>query len=243
MSNYIDVHSRVGEGRPFESRTVDDALREMDETGIEQAWICPTDVYTAVLNSEGNNFIAKTVASHSNRFVGCAVANPWFGKKALIELRAAFEKGLRVLYLCPPVQGFQLSDIIVDSLIEVAIEFNAPVYAHTGTPVCSEPFQLAALARRNPKAKFIMGHMGYADFWYDATPAAKANENIWIETSFINADVLKDGIAKIGVSRFLFGTSAPLSGVRPEIQKILDLGLSTESTKMILYHNALKVLL
>ena len=140
MSGYVDVHCRVGPGRPHESRPVDQALREMDRAGIERAWICPTEAYVAVGNREGNDFIAATVRAHPDRFVGCATANPWYQARAVEEVRRALGEGLAVLYLCPPLQGFQLSDELVDPLIEAAREFTAPIYAHTGTPICSEPF-------------------------------------------------------------------------------------------------------
>ena len=63
------------------------------------------------------------------------------------------------------------------------------VYAHTGTPITAEPFQLAELARTFPDVPMVMGHMGYTDFWYDAVPAALQSENIYLETSLIDMPV------------------------------------------------------
>ena len=242
MAGYIDVCSRIGEGRPYESRSVDQALREMDTACIEQAWIHPPDVCVAVRNREGNDLIAETIANNPDRFVGCMVVNPWHGKEGLGELNRAFTRGLRILYLHPPVQGFQLSDPLVDPLIEWAIQHSAPIYAHTATPICAMPFQLAALARRHPKAKFIMGHMGYSDFWYDAAAAAQSSDNIWLETSFIDGDLLIESIKKLGADRFVFATASPLSGAKPEREKLLDLGLPEESLDKIMRSNAMRML-
>ncbi|MFA5865055.1 MAG: amidohydrolase family protein [Phycisphaerae bacterium] len=242
MTKYIDVHSRLGPGRPHETRPVDQALREMDAAGFERAWVCPTEAFTAVDNRQGNDFIAQALALHPDRFIGCAVSNPWYGKTAVTELRRAFHSGLRVLYLCPPVQGFQLSDELVDPLLNVALEFSAPVYAHTGTPVCAMPFQLAALARRHPGIKFIMGHMGFADFWYDAVPAARSADNIWLETSLIDDTIIIEAIEKIGIERVLFGSAAPLSALLPEVEKIQTLPLPRESIEKILRINAERIL-
>ncbi len=167
MDGIIDIHSIIGPGCPEESRPVDQTLREMDSAGVAVSWICPSAAYAAVLNREGNKFIAETVKNSKERFIGCAVVNPWFGNEGVIDLQRAFEDGLRVFYLHPLLQGFQISDPIIHPLVETAIVYGAPIYDHTGTPVCSEPFQMAALARRFPKGKFIMWHMGYADFWYE----------------------------------------------------------------------------
>jgi len=238
MAHIIDVNSRVGPGRPHEARPLDLALREMDQSGIESAWIHPSDAFMAVLNREGNALIRDAVRAQPDRFVGCAVANPWFGQDAADELRRAFGDGLRALYLNPPVQGFQLDDPLVDPLVEVATEFAAPVMAHTGTPVCAMPLQLAALARRHPRARFVMIRMGYADFWYDGPPAAATASNIWLETSVVDPDLLLDAIARLGAERFLFGTSAPLATVSIELAKVMDLGLPPDALAKIVYLNA-----
>jgi len=145
--------------------------------------------------------------------------------------------GLRVLYLHPPVQGFNLSDRLADPLVELAIEFGSPIYAHTATPICAMPFQLAALAARHPEGRFIMGHMGYSDFWPDAA-AAGAADNIWIETSYIDPDIVADAVEKLGAERLLFGTSAPLASAGAEIRKITDLPLPDEAIDKIMRTNA-----
>lgn len=238
MSEYVDACSTIGQGRGHESRPADQAISEMDQAGIQCAWVHPTEQYTAIQNREGNDFVAGAVASNPERFVGCAVANPWRGAEAASQLRDAFACGLRVLYLAPHLQGFHLSDPIVDSLIEVAIEHRAPVYAHTGTPICAMPFQLAALARRHPSGKFIMGHMGYSDFWYDVVPAAGTAPNVWIETSFIDGDMILEGVKQLGAERFVFGTAAPLGGVMPEMRKVQSLTLGDEQIQKIMRTNA-----
>jgi len=242
LNGVIDAHCRVGECDREESRSVEAALREMDASGVGLSWICPPDVCAAVRNREGNALIARAVAAHPDRFVGCAVANPWSGQGAVAELRHAFEGGMRVLFLHPPVQGFQLSDPLVDPLIAVAQEHRAPVYAHTGTPVCAEPFQLAALARRHPEVRFIMGHMGFADFWYDAVPAAATSENIWLETSLMDGGTIADAAERLGVERLVFGSAAPLSALGAEIEKISRLPLPQPDVERILRHNAERLL-
>ncbi len=238
MQPIVDVYARVGLGRPEETRPIEAALAEMDALGIARAWIAPPDECVAVYNRRGNEMIAQAVAAHPTRLVGYAVANPWYGAAAVEELERAFRSGLRALFLLPPVQGFQLSDPLVDPLIEVAIAHRAPVYAHTGTPICSEPFQLAALARRHPEARFIMGHMGYADFWYDGPHAAAMADNIWLETSFMDGDVIAAAIRQLGAHRFLFGSTAPLSAVSPELEKIRSLPIPAVALAKILAGNA-----
>jgi predicted TIM-barrel fold metal-dependent hydrolase len=243
MSDVIDACSRVGNGRLEESRRPEDALREMDAGGVAVSWIAPTDSFFAVDNREGNDFVAGLVRAHPDRFVGCAVANPWFGDRAVEELRRALGAGLKVLFLYPPVQGFQLSNPSVDRLVEAAIDHGATVYAHTGTPICAEPFQLIALAQRHPQGRFIMGHMGYSDFWYDATPAAQSCGNVWLETSLIDPDMILTGVtALLGAARFLFGSWAPYSSVQVELEKISTLPMNERDRSLVLGGNAQELL-
>jgi len=238
MELCVDIHCRIGEGRIEETRPVDAALREMDDAGVDKAWICPTDAYVAVRNREGNDFIANVLSEHPDRFVGCAVSNPWYGDDALTELKCALDKGLRVLFLCPPLQGFQLSDPLVDPLVELAVGYSAPIYAHTGTPICAMPFQFAALAERHPKGRFIMGHSGFSDFWYDVPHIGQLVENIWFDTSPNGPDSILQVISAAGESRVLFSSSAPSSDLSVELDKIKKLPVSDEVKKKILGVNA-----
>ena len=209
----------------------------MDSAGIAVSWVAPTDSFVAVDNRAGNEIMAGLAEAHPDRFVGCAVANPWFGDRAVEELRRGLGAGLKVLFLNPPVQGFQLSDPLVDRLVEVAIAHGAPIYAHTGTPVCAEPFQLVALARRFSQGRFIMGHMGYADFWYDAIPAGQSCANLWL-SSLIDPDLILHGLESLGATRFLFGSCAPYSSVKVELEKISPLLTSEDDRSLVFGGNA-----
>lgn len=66
-------------------------------------------------------------------------------------LRSAFADGLCGLYVHPGLQGFHLTDGIIDPLVEVCVKHNLTIYNHTGTPVCAMPFQIAEIARRHPR--------------------------------------------------------------------------------------------
>ncbi len=238
MDSVIDIFSRIGAGRPEETRPPAQAVSEMDTAGVSLSAVYPPDAFVAVRNREGNDLVARASAAFPGRFAGYAVANPWYGTDAVAELHRAFKMGLKGLFLHPPVQGFQLSDCLVDPLVEAALEHDAPVYAHTGTPVCAMPLQLTALARRFPQGRFIMGHMAYADFWTDAIPAAGASDNIWVETSIIDGDLIAEGVKRIGAGRIVFGSAAPLSAIDVELAKVRRLPLPDSDLRKMTGENA-----
>ncbi|MDY7009425.1 MAG: amidohydrolase family protein [Planctomycetota bacterium] len=213
-----------------------------DKWGISHAIASPTGEFVAVYNDEGNALMAELVEQYPDRISGLAVANPWYGKKAVDILKRAFERGLCGLYLHPPRQGFQLTEAVVDPLIEVCIAHDKPVYSHTGTPICAMPFQLAELARRFGEATFVMGHMGWSDFaGYDAIPAAGQAPNIIIETSYTTTGLVKGAIETIGVERVLFGTGYPQSHPGPEFEKLKPLNLPDDILNKFVSENAIRV--
>jgi len=206
---------------------------------ITHAVIAPTDAMVAVDNEIANSALLELVRRHPAAFSALAVTNPWYGPRALGMLNAAFDAGAVGLYLHFGRQGFHLTDAILDPLVALCAQRGKPIYAYTGTPVCCEPLQLAELARRFPRAKFVMGHMGWSDYsGYDAIPAARQAPNIVLETSCTTAGVVQAAIDELGVERVIFGSGHPRSRPSHEIAKIHDLRLSPEQMELYLCGNA-----
>ncbi len=236
----IDSHCHIGAG-VRKSVTSDALLRTMDEAGVERAVVCTVDQFIAVRNQEGNDDVLRAVQAQPDRFWGLAAVNPWFGDQAVEELERSLDAGLSGLKINSHIQGFVLSDPIVHPLVEVCREYDAPLYAHTGTPITAEPFQLAELARTFPDVTMVMGHMGYTDFWYDAVPAALQSENIYLETSLIDIMNIQNAIEKVGAERILFGSDYPESDLSLELEKIAMVDMNDEARRCILGANAQKV--
>ncbi|MDO9542615.1 MAG: amidohydrolase family protein [Kiritimatiellia bacterium] len=216
--------------------------QEVRQWKIAHTIAAPSAEFVAVYNTEANDQMAKLMKSRHSEISGLAVANPWYGKRAVQMLRKAFEEGLVGLYLHPARQGFKLGESIINPLIEVCCEYNRPVYSHTGTPVCAMPFQLAELARRFPAVTFVMGHAGYSDFsGYDLIPAAKQAPNIMIETSCTGCGVVKSAIDELGADRVLFGTGYPRSLPGYEFENFKVLNLECAAYNKIMHDNAIRL--
>ncbi len=221
---------------------VDEWFTLAERWGIVHTVAAPANEFVAVYNDEGNALMADLVRQYPDRLSGLAVANPWYGKKAVDSLKKAFEQGLCGLYLHPPRQGFHLTEAVVNPLIEVCLAHDKPIYSHTGTPICSMPFQLAELARRFGEATFVMGHMGWTDFCgYDAIPAAQQSPNIFLDTSIACGSMVAGAIEKLGVGRVLFGTGYPRSRPAHEFEKLKPLNLSEEDFDKYARENAMRV--
>jgi hypothetical protein len=237
----FDFHAHVGEGSR-KSLSAQDLLRQMDAHGIERCGICPVEECISVHNRRGNDAVLRAVKEHPDRFAGFAVSNPWYGPKAVAELRRAFDAGLSGLKIHSVLQGFMLCDPLVDPLLEVAGCYKAPVYVHTGTMGNAMPFQLLELARRHPALAFVMGHAAYSDFWYDVFPVAEQAPNICIESSHAFPDLLQELVGQLGAERILFGSDVPESNFSLEVGRINLVTLTQTQKKAILEGNATRLL-
>jgi predicted TIM-barrel fold metal-dependent hydrolase len=241
MSEVIDAHAHVGQGR-YKSLLPEDLLRQMDSHGIDRAVICPVEEQIAVYNREGNDFILTQVGRYPTRFIGFAVANPWYVQPAVEELRRAFRAGLRGLKLHPTVQGFPVNDPIIYPLIDVAALYRAPVYVHTGTAHFGEPLKVVELARQYPDVIFIMGHSASSDFWSDLGRCHQFASNILFETSRNGPSKYTNMALTIGVEYLLFGSNAPESLYSIELASIRDVFRDQADLDKILGANMARVL-
>ncbi len=238
----IDAHCHIGETLHY-NQTAEDLLIQMDANGIDRAVICGSGRHIVVENEEGNRLIADTVRNYTDRFYGFASVNPWYGEKAVTELRRAIDSGLVGLKLHPAMQGYPANDPIVDSIIAVAVELGLPIYIHSGTPVFSLPLQIVELAQRYPQGKFIMGHMGGADFYVDVPSSAHRAKNIFYETSLTcHVGYVDEIVLQAGHHRVIFGSDSPTSQQATELLKIQLAKLGDLERANVLGKNFLKLL-
>ncbi len=242
MIPLIDAHCSLGEGR-YARLTPEELLAQMDRVGVDRAVVGPVHEHITVYNREGNDYILHAVRRYPRRLVGFATVNPWYGQRAVDELRRALDAGLRGLTLNSALQGYFIHDELVHPIIEVAEERGVPVYFHTATPIYALPFQLAELALTFPRVHFIMGHLAAADYWTDAVPAARLSKNIYLETSLRSGvTTIQQAVDELGAGRLLFGSGAPESDVAVELAKVRLLGLAPADEQAVLGGNMLRLL-
>lgn len=211
-------------------------LEQMRQNGVERAVLVPDDRMTAVENEEGNRFVLDAVEQNPGAFLGFAVANPWFGKRAERWLGEALDAGLSGVYFKGSVQGFLADDDRLRPLMELCRERAVPAYFHTGTPINALPFGVLAQARRFPEVNFVLGHMGANDYVGDAFAAAQTSDNVYLETSF-NLTALMRAAAGLCPDRVLFGSGSPRSSMAFELKKLREAVLDEETRARILHRN------
>ena len=206
----IDGYCTLGVDREYDL-TEADLLRAMDAAAVDRAVIAAVDRCLAVDNREGNDFLLKAAAAHPDRFIPSCSANPWYGDRAVAELKRALEAGARMLVLHPFVQGYPADDELVWPLLETAGEARVPVYIHTGPPGNATPWQVVNLADRYPGVDLIMGHCGSTDLWNDVVEAAKASERITLESSLARPFSFVRYLEQVGEHKGVMGSFAPIN--------------------------------
>jgi uncharacterized protein len=237
----IDAHCHVGKGMRYQLEP-EALLAQMDAVGVDRAVLVPADRFIAVDNEAGNDYVLRTVDRWPGRFWGWAAVNPWYGERAVAELRRTVAAGLVGVKFDSALQGFMICDSVVLPVVEAAVELRVPMYFSTGTPVNALPLQVAELAQKYPQGQFIMGHMGNTDFWLDVTTALGLATNLWGEISYNLAAPVNGAVRAGFAGRLLFGSDVPMADLRLETGKVRYWQMSAEDRAAILSGNLLRLL-
>lgn len=198
--------------------------------------------------SKANDFILTDSSSFLGVLIPFAVINPLHGGMALEEMDRRVAEGFKGFKLLPHKHGaYTVDSPLVDPLIEKAVELDVPVFVHTdfNNNFCT-PYQLVQLARRHPKAKLIMGHMGIDPEMIRFVPhLVKEAKNLYLDIS-CTPDMPELVIAKpvqvLGSHRILFGTDLPELHAMLAIKKVELAKIRAQDKENILGINACRLL-
>lgn len=229
----IDSHVMLGREHPLELES-DELLRRMDARGIEYAVARPMGAELAVDNRAGND----RVLSAGPRVGGLVSVNPWFGPRAIDELKRCRQAGAVGLFLHPSRQGFMPIEPVVAPLLEFAVEADWPVMFHTGTYVQSDVLAVAEVARAYPRTPFILGCGGFADMWFEIPGAIQEVPNLWLETSHTLGDGIRAVHQCVGPQRIIFGSGEPSNCYASALNTLEHLQFDADAQRAVLYDNA-----
>lgn len=218
-NHVIDAYCTIGIDREY-NLTAPDLLKAMDKAGVQRAVVAPPDRCLAIDNREGNAAMRKAASAYPERLIPTCSANPWYGKRAVAELKRALADGARMAVFHPHVQGFLANDELVFPLLEEAANFKVPIYVHTGPPGNSTPWKVVDLADRFPQVDFVIGHCGATDFWNDMINALKAAPNVYGESSLARPFLFMSYMAEAGAHKGVVGSWAPINNLEFEWEQI-----------------------
>ena len=125
----------------------------------------------------------------------------------------------------PWVQGFSTADPVLGSICRLAGDAGVPIFFHDGTPCYSLSEQIAGLARRFPRTRFVLAHAGLLWNWRSALLATRL-DNIWICLCGPHARAMELLCSRADPQRILWGSDFGF-GLADQIEYRLNLFLKT----------------
>jgi predicted TIM-barrel fold metal-dependent hydrolase len=232
----IDAHVALGAEHHLHLDSAD-LVRALDDHGVSIAVARPLGTELVVYNTRGNDRLL-TAGPCIRALI---TANPWYGERALEELKRCHERGAVGLYLHPTRQGFMPTDPIAEPLVALAGELNWPVTFHTGTYIQSDVLAVAELARRFPHINFICDSAGFSDMWFELPGLIQEHQNLLLCVSFIWSRAILNAVRAGSVDRILFGSGQPRDELDVALGRIHRLALGAAEMRAILHDNAARV--
>ena len=215
MAPVIDHHTHLHLNYGHDARTgTGDVLQAMEEADVAHSIIIDVCGIYGEDYREGNDHAAEAVREHPDKLTGFAYLHPPYAgiEACLAEAdRCIRVLGFRGLKIHPVTDYHPInSPEFVYPLVEKAVALDVPLFVHTGHPPMSGPILMADLARRHPKAKLILGHLGHAMF-SDACWVGKEYPNVYADISMNQFGAIKNAYRAFGPDRMLFGSDSPTS--------------------------------
>ena len=191
--------------------------------------------------ASGNEAVADLVRRHPQRLAGLCQVSPFLADESLAEMDRHVARGnlIGIGELCQYVLDYKTDDPRMFPLIERAIELDVPILEHSSNE--EQSLGIERLAKRFPKGRFIMAHMGGMYGWPQGLEIARRNENIWVDTSgygLVISGAMRKALDTLGASRILFGVDFPLILAGPLVAALKQLKLPRRDFDAIAWKNA-----
>ena len=274
----IDIHAHIPRMPGLSEYGIEPGLRQMfrmtDESiSIEKmvetyraidtmAVIFSVDAETETGDlPDPNDYVAQTVESYPDVFVGFCSVDPRKGEAAVEELeRSVLSLGLRGLKLHPIHQAFFPDDPAFIPLFAKAEELGIPVLMHSGYAAAGANapggggFELAysrpiphvdSLAARYPDLTIIMAHPAWP--WIQEQVAVALHKaNVFIDLSgwaprYIPKDLIAEASGRLR-KKVLFGSDYPYISPVTWLEQFQELDIRDEARPLILHDNAARIL-
>lgn len=232
-------------------------LRDMTAQGVDVSVVMGIGWTDIGLAREANDYIIESVRNNNDKLLGFAGVNPLWGQAAAYEAERCAKAGLLGIgELHPDTQGLNVIDPgILNSLIEVAREFDLIFTIHTSEPVGHNyigkgtvtPERIIKLIENHPDVTFILAHWGGGLPFYSLMPeVAKILEKVYFDTAaspYLYDSRIFEVVARaIGSNKILLGSDYPLMSHSRLRTQIDQSNLSDADKRGILGANAARIL-
>jgi hypothetical protein len=189
-----------------------------------------------------NNWVRDAVEYCPERISGLVYASPNHIDQTLDAMERHIHDGPMVglkMWVCR-----RCSDPGYDAIVEYAVELGVPIQQHTwmkstgNLETESTPWDLLELARRHPRAQFVMAHSG--GNWEKGIRIVAEQPNIAIDLcgGDPEAGQTEYAVSYLGAERVLFGSDATGRSFASQLGKVTGAELTDAQRQLILGGNA-----
>lgn len=239
----IDVHTHLFGTDKCDKELV---LKAMDRYQIDKVYLSTIlgDPYPSMaLVEAANAATAQFMKEQPGKIEGYVYISPEHPNALDVLKRGIEDKGMAGIKLW--ISSF-CDDPVVDPIAEQAMTYGIPVLIHSFHKTSgaylheSNGFHVGNLARRFPKLKIIMAHLGGNA--YHGIPCICDCPNVWVDyclSSFFG-DALQYTLDAIGPERVLHASDMPGNYI-VNLGKLLETDLTEAERELVLYRNAQKL--
>ncbi len=236
--------------------TAEELIASMDEAEVDLSVALNIGWVSHELCVETNDYILQSVARYPKRLIGFCGIQPTAGDAALIELERCAKAGARGIgEMRSDMQGFDMADDTMKSVVDVALRHDLIFLTHSSEPVGHQyigkgsitPDILYSFILSFPNLNIVCAHWGGGLPFYALMPeVAKALTNVFFDTAasiFLYRPQIFTRVSDIiGSNKILFGTDYPLISQSAIISQIRYSELPEKDKNDILERNAQKLL-
>ncbi|MBV7389565.1 MULTISPECIES: amidohydrolase family protein [Enterococcus] len=237
----------AGQYRVWEC-TMENFAHDMTENEIAYACLLPV-----LPNTNFEEYLA--VSKLDQRFIPFTCPNfdleiPEMEAKLLNDIKL----GAKALKVHPILQNISLENEKVEAAVDLFGKAGLPVIFHVGigqyygpdvnypqNPEFGDPRYFYEFAPRFKDYDLIAAHCcGWPEEFAKKTAGL---DNVYTDTTFCNATLIKQGVDLLGADRVLFGTDYPFGNFKYSILEVKKaLANDPESIEKVFYHNAARLL-
>jgi predicted TIM-barrel fold metal-dependent hydrolase len=192
-----------------------------------------------------NGALRALQREHPARVRGYVAVNPNFPREAVVEIERGLEGGMIGVKLAASRRA---SDPLLDPVATLAAERGVPILQHVwqhrrrelpGQEI-SDALDLADLAARHPRARFILAHIGGGGDWAHSLRALRDVPNVWVDLSGSGVDRGMLGLCLecVGTARLVWGTDLTMDTGLAKLRHLEAIGCTAEELARVRWRNA-----
>ena len=193
-----------------------------------------------------NTYIADTVKQSEGLMTGLGALHP-DSEDIEVDISEIISLGLKGVKMHPDFQRFNIDDKKCYNIYEMCQQYKLPVLLHTGDSRYdySNPKRMKAVLEDFPELTVIGAHFGGWSCWKEAAETLSRYKNFYVDCSssfdWLTPDESRKIVRDYGADHVLFATDFPMWNHETEFRRFMEMNLSDEENRLILYKNAIKL--